>query len=165
MEIITKDMIQLDVDLEGKEAVINHLVNLMNQHDRITDKEKLIEDIYLREEETSTSMGLSVALPHAKSAAVIKPSVVFLRLKNKINWDTDDNIMMVFGIFIPVKNTDNEHLKILAQLARKLMDPEFREKLLNTKSKANCKLLLDSLNKTITNEEVTATVLNEEKRG
>lgn len=165
MEIITKDMIQLDVDLEGKESVINHLANLMNQYDRISNKEKLLEDIYLREEETSTSMGLNVALPHAKSTAVIKPSVVFLRLKHKINWDTDDNVKMVFGIFIPIKNTDNEHLKILAQLARKLMDPEFREELLNAKSKEECKLLLDSLNKTLSDEEVTAKVLNEEKRG
>lgn len=146
MEIITDKLIQLDVTLDSKESVINHITSILMSQNRIGDKEKLIEDIYMREEEASTSMGIGIAIPHAKSVAVNQASVVFLRLNRKIDWNTDNDVQMIFGIFVPAQNVDNQHLKILSSLARKLANQEFREELLNVQTQAECEKLLKTLN-------------------
>ncbi|WP_051258375.1 PTS sugar transporter subunit IIA [Atopococcus tabaci] len=161
MGIITGELIRLDATLNDKESVIEYLVTTMKNQNRITDREKLLEDIYIREEEASTSMGLGIALPHAKSEAVTQTSVVFLRLDHTISWNTDNDIQLIFGIFVPIENTDNEHLKILAHLARKLMSQDFREQLLAAQTVEECQDLLQSLNKEKKDEEV---INNERER-
>lgn len=155
MEVISQELIELDINIETKDRVIEYAAKKMTEFKRINDKEKLIEDIYLREEEASTSMGLGVAIPHAQSSAVLEASVVFIRLKNEINWNDDKDVRLVFGIFVPSENVDNTHLKILAQIARKLASEDFRNQLLTIQTVEECAKLLESINNQL-NEEQTA---------
>lgn len=146
MEIITDELIQLDVELLDKKAVIDYIANILLEQNRATDKVQLIFDIYQREEEASTSMGLGIAIPHAKTSSVTNASVVFLRLNQPIEWNTDKDVQMVFGIFVPAENIDNQHLKILSSLARKLANQPFRDELLNIQTQIECKELLQTIN-------------------
>lgn len=146
MEIITEELIQLDVSLTDKDGVIDYIIALLNRKGRTDDPLQLKKDILLREEEASTSMGLAIAIPHAKSTAIKESSVVFLRLDPSIEWNTDVGIKMIFGIFVPAENVENQHLKILASLARKLANHEYREKLLHVITPIACKELLQALN-------------------
>jgi len=147
MAIISEDLILLDYDIDNKDNVIEFLVDRMQKTNRITNGEILTNDVYLREEEASTSMGFGVAIPHAQSSSVLESSVVFIRLKNDITWNDDKGIRLIFGIFVNESNPDNTHLKILAKLARKLVQEEFRERLLEVKSTKECQDLLESINK------------------
>ncbi len=52
-------------------------------------------------------------------------------------WNNDE-VRMVFGIAVPKDNKNNEHLKILSKLARKLMDESFRNELLKENNKKIC---------------------------
>lgn len=146
MEIITDELIQLDIELLDKESVVDYIANILLEQNRITDSNQLIFDIYQREEEASTSMGLGIAIPHAKSSAVTNASVVFLRLNQPIEWNTDKDVRMVFGIFVPAENIDNQHLKILSSLARKLANQPFRDELLSIQTQLECKELLQTIN-------------------
>lgn len=146
MNVISQKLIELDIDIQNKDQVIEYISDLMAENSRANDKEKLIKDIYLREEEASTSMGFGVAIPHAQSSAVLEASVVFIRLKDEIDWNEDKDVRLVFGIFVPSENVDNTHLKILAQIARNLVNEDFRNQLLTVKTGKDCEYLLESIN-------------------
>lgn len=146
MEIIREEFIKLDINLKNKKEVIDYIANVLIKSNRARDKGSLLNDVYLREEEASTSMGLGIAIPHAKSLYIKEPTVVFLRLKEAIKWNEDKNIKMIFGIFVPIENVDNQHLKILSSLSRKLADEQYREALLKVKSIKDSERLLQGLN-------------------
>lgn len=126
MKLIEKSLISIDSESLTKDEVIDEIVNTMIKSARANDKEKLKKDLLDREAEVSTSMGLDIAIPHAQSDVVLKSSLVFLKLKNPIDWD-GDLVKLVFGIFVSKDNPNNEHLKILSTLARKLTDESFRQ--------------------------------------
>ena len=109
---------------------------------RISDITKFKNDVFKRETEMSTSMGLGIAIPHAQSDYVKQSSLVFIKLKEPICWNDDDNVKIIFGIAVPKKDKNNQHLKILSTLARSLMKESFRNKLY---SSHNEKEVLDVL--------------------
>lgn len=148
-DVITSDLIELDIELHDKTMVINHIIKKMIKHNRTNDKNKLLEDILLRESEGPTSMGFGVAIPHAQSNSVLKSSVIYLRLKEEIDWNEDNNIKMIFGICIPSSNSDNQHLKILANISRSLLNEDLRMELLNVKSIKECEQILSTINENI----------------
>lgn len=140
MDLIDDSLILLNADCNSKEEAIELLADLLQKQHRLHDKDQYIKDVYIREE-LPTSMGLGIAIPHAQSAGVSNPSLVFIRPKCPITWN-DDEVKMIFGIAVPKKNEGNEHLRILSKLARKLMDENFRDKLLVEKNKKVCTNLL-----------------------
>lgn len=146
MSLINENLIQVQAELENKDAVIHKIAEMLYKDKRTNDREGLIHDILKREEELSTSLGLGVAVPHAHSQHVCEPSLVFIKLSNKISWGRDDNIEVIFGIANPAANHSDHHLKILAALARKLMDEEFRRKLFALEGKEEVLNFLSFLN-------------------
>ncbi|MFR7591249.1 MAG: PTS sugar transporter subunit IIA [Longibaculum sp.] len=128
MEIINEELILVDENLHEKEDVIQKVAELLFNNGRISDIAKFKNDVFKRETEMSTSMGLGIAIPHAQSDYVKQSSLVFIKLKEPICWN-DDNVKIIFGIAVPKKDKNNQHLKILSTLARSLMKESFRNKL------------------------------------
>lgn len=145
-KIITADLIELDIELQGKLDVINYIVKKMDDLRRTSDKNKLLEDIFIREKEGPTSMGLGVAIPHAQTDSVTVPSVIFIRLKKDIDWNDDSNIRLIFGICVPTSDSNNQHLKILANISRNLLNEDFRNQLLTINTSKECEKILSKIN-------------------
>lgn len=82
-------------------------------------------------------MGEGIATPHAKSDQIIAPTVVFGRSNEGIEWESLDGnqVNVAFLILVPERHKGDMHLRILQLLARKLMDPEFKESLLEATTK------------------------------
>ena len=137
MDLINDSLILLNDESSSKEEVINVMADVLNDQNRLFDKNQYIKDVYIREEELPTSLGLGIAIPHAQSIGVSEVSLVFIRTKKPIMWNNDE-VIMVFGIAVPKDNKNNEHLKILSKLARKLMDESFRNELLKENNKKIC---------------------------
>ncbi|MFQ6794382.1 MAG: PTS sugar transporter subunit IIA [Thomasclavelia sp.] len=125
MNLINEQLVEINSLLNCKEAVIKKVASLMLSEKRINNLEGFIQDIYDRENQVSTSMGLGIAIPHTRSYYVQKPTLVFIKLKNEIQWN-DDHVKLIFGIAVPNDQQCDIHLKILSRLARKLMNLEFR---------------------------------------
>ncbi len=138
VELINEDLILLDIELKSKEDIINIITSLLEKANRINNREVFIKDIYKREEEVPTSMGMKIAIPHAKSEGVKATSLVFIRLKEEVIWNDEDRVKFIFGIAVPKENEDNIHLKILSSLARKLINREYIELLGKVKDKQEC---------------------------
>lgn len=128
-QVITTDLICLDVEAESKEDVIRLLAEKLDKAGRLNDKDEYIAEVFKREETYATGVGFSVATPHAKTDAVKTASVAFARLKKAIHWDDEDDVTMIFQLAVPCTWAGDLHLQILAALSRKLIYDEFRDQI------------------------------------
>ncbi|MBR4471804.1 MAG: PTS sugar transporter subunit IIA [Erysipelotrichaceae bacterium] len=127
--LINREMISINADLKNKDEVIAHSTALMDKAGKLNDALGYKKAVYDREAEITTNLGDGIAMPHARSSSVKEAGLTFMRLKEAIPWEGGDQpISLVFGIAAPETGGDI-HLKILAKLARKLIYPEFKEKL------------------------------------
>lgn len=127
--IITKELIVLDLEASCKEEVIKELSKIIEKQDKLINYEGYIDQVFKREETFPTSIGFDVAIPHGKCDSVKTSAVAFARLKNEVQWSEDEKAKYIFLIAVPESEAGDTHLQILAQLSRKIMREEFREKL------------------------------------
>ncbi len=152
--MIDKDLIVLDSDLSSKEDIIRFLGKKADKLGYITDLDEYIKAVERREEEFSTAVGYGISIPHGKSEAVKEEFIAFMRMKNPIIWGdkVDEPVRLVFMIGVPESKKGTTHLKILAQICKKLMDKDFRERLLKADQEQAYELLM-KIGKNIVSKE------------
>jgi PTS system fructose-specific IIA component len=145
--LINRNLIVLDLDAKCKTEVIKKMIDLAYKEDRIISKEDFLKCVLEREEEISTGVGNSIAIPHGKSETVKEALIVFAKLKNGIDWESMDSekVDLIFLLGVPERNKENLHLKILAQLSRKLMDEDFVKLLRNAATGDEVYYILSSI--------------------
>ncbi|MEB6248283.1 fructose-specific PTS transporter subunit EIIC [Mammaliicoccus sciuri] len=119
----------------SRDDAIDKLIHNLKYHNFIDDEETLKEAVLKRESESTTAIGMNVAIPHAKSNVVKQPVVAVLKNKHGVEWESLDATQpkIIFLIAVPNDSSDT-HLKLLQRLSRTLMDDETREKLINAES-------------------------------
>ncbi|MGX5791510.1 fructose-specific PTS transporter subunit EIIC [Staphylococcus equorum] len=132
IEVFQQEVIEISEKKLTRDEAIEHLVDQLNKYDYITDTERLKADVLKREMESTTAIGMNVAIPHAKSDAVKKPIVAVMNNKQGVNWDSLDGTLpkIVFLIAVPSDSSDT-HLKLLQRLSRALMDDNIRQSLID----------------------------------
>ncbi|WP_208585953.1 fructose-specific PTS transporter subunit EIIC [Gracilibacillus suaedae] len=146
-DITNVDLIDTEIKANDRDEVIDELIAKLDANDVLTSKEDFRKAILDREAESSTGIGMNVAIPHGKSDAVKAPRVVFGLQKDGVDWHSADDSLakLIFMIAVPKHAEGDAHLKILQMLSRKLMDDQFREQLLNVKSAEEAYQLLDQI--------------------
>lgn len=129
-EILHPRIMMLNSAPASKEALLNDMAQLLEQQGYVQDKKAYLEAVYERETLGSTYIGHGVAIPHGKSPAVTKTGVAFARMAEGLDYDGQGELAhLIFMIAAPAES-DNEHLKVLAMLARKLMHESNRCRLM-----------------------------------
>ena len=125
-DLITPELVTLDQDLgSDKSAVIAHLARAVVSAGRATSYEDLYADAMAREGKTATGVPGGIAIPHCRSAAVTTPSLAMARIQPPVGWGAKDGPAdIVFFIAAP-EGADQEHLQLLAKLARSLIRKDF----------------------------------------
>ena len=113
--LITKELIVLDLDLSSKEDVIKAMARVIEEQGRLYDYNNYVKQVFARENNFSTAIGFEVAIPHGKTDSVKNASLAFARLKNEIQWSDEEKVKYVFLIAVPETEAGDTHLKILAQ--------------------------------------------------
>lgn len=128
---LTTETVKLELSAGEKEAAIRELAAMLATTGNVRDADELVRVALAREEQGTTGLGEGIAIPHAKTDAVSAPTVGFARSAEGIEWGSLDatKAKLIFMISVPEAAAGQEHLRILALLSRKLMDPEFRERL------------------------------------
>lgn len=134
--IINEGLIDLNIKQNTKEEVIRHLTGLAIEEGRVEDEETYVQAVMARESEYSTGMGFGIAIPHGKTSAVKEAFLCYGKV-DSVEWNSLDGtpVNMVFMIGVP-EAAGNEHLKILANISRKLMKQDFRDSLSKVESSA-----------------------------
>jgi PTS system fructose-specific IIC component len=128
---LTERTVKVALDARDKEAAIREMAALLARTGKVADLGELVATALRREEQGTTGLGEEIAIPHAKTDAVTAPVVGFARSAEGVEWGSLDGTKagLVFMIAVPEAAAGDEHLRILALLSRKLMDPEFRARL------------------------------------
>jgi len=146
-DITSLELIETDLKGETRDDIIDEMIQKLKQVGALHSVTEFKQAIMNREQESTTGIGINIAIPHGKSAAVRKPSVVFGIKQSGIDWNSLDGTKakLIFMIAVPKGNEGNEHLKILQMLSRKLMDDSYRERLLSVQTKEEAYKLLDEI--------------------
>ena len=125
-DLITPELVTLDQNLGSERSeVIRHLVQNVVSTDRATTFDDLYADAMARESKTATGVPGGIAIPHCRSSAVTKATLAMARITPPVDWGAKDGPAdIVFFIAAP-EGADQEHLQLLAKLARSLIKKSF----------------------------------------
>ena len=116
-EFINKDSIFLDVRAESQKNVFKILGNIFSKKNK-TLSSLIIDKLNERERLGSTSVGNGIAIPHTKIDGINETQVIFLKLKDGVDFSASDGkkIDLVFSIIAP-ENSESDHLLILSSIS------------------------------------------------
>ncbi|QES48542.1 PTS fructose transporter subunit IIC [Streptomyces venezuelae] len=128
---LTARTVKTELAAASKESAIREMAGMLAGAGAVRDVDELVRVALAREAQGTTGLGESIAVPHAKTDAVSRPTVGFARSSEGIEWGSLDGTKarLIFMISVPEAAAGDEHLRILALLSRKLMDPDFRDRL------------------------------------
>lgn len=134
--VFHKSLIELTNSEMKRDDVIDRLITELKNQNYVEDFDSVKTSVLKRESESTTAIGMNVAIPHAKSDAVKQPVVAVLQNKHGVDWESLDGTLpkIVFLIVVP-NNSNDTHLKLLQRLSKTLMDDATRDRLINADTK------------------------------
>ncbi|ROR29756.1 PTS IIA-like nitrogen regulatory protein PtsN [Inmirania thermothiophila] len=124
-DLLSPDRVAWGVEAASKKRALETLSHLLADAGGELDPVRIFETLLGRERLGSTGLGHGVALPHGRlghGAAV----GALLTLRQGVDFDALDEqpVDLLFGLVVPEEATE-EHLQILAELARMFSDEAF----------------------------------------
>ncbi len=131
-DLLDTSRISCQCRLQSKKRTMQTMAELLGNgidDDELSDMD-ILDALIGRERLGSTSLGHGVALPHSRLANIQKPLAALITLADGVDFDTDDGepVDLVLGLLVP-QECNNEHLEILANLARRFSDAKLRDQL------------------------------------
>lgn len=130
-DLTSPSLVSVNLAATERRAAIEELAKLLQADGRVTDVPAYVDAVWAREQETGgTGMESGVAIPHAKSPAVVHPSVAFGRSAGGVDFGAEDGTTadLIFLIAAP-EGADDLHVRVLSRLARRLIHEGFRTSL------------------------------------
>lgn len=120
----------------SKEEAIKKLADKLEEAGFLTSCNEFLESVYLREEIAPTTVGYGIGLPHGKGSYVKESVVAFMRVKNPILWNIqdDEKVKIVFMLAVSEEEGKGTHNDILVELSKKILDSNFRNRIENSSS-------------------------------
>ncbi|MEW5068632.1 PTS mannose transporter subunit IIABC [Bacillus subtilis] len=146
-DIISPELIEPNLSGETRDDIIDELIQKLSRRGALFSESGFKQAILNREQQGTTAIGMNIAIPHGKSEAVREPSVAFGIKRSGVDWNSLDGseAKLIFMIAVPKESGGNQHLKILQMLSRKLMDDNYRKRLLSVKTTEEAYKLLEEI--------------------
>ncbi|MGE5681073.1 MAG: PTS sugar transporter subunit IIA [Bacillota bacterium] len=134
-DIIKPDQIIAELKGTSKEDVINELLDLFKNDERVVNLEKVRTAVLEREKIMSTGVGKGFAIPHGKTDAVKEIIAAFGKTSNPIDFAALDEqpVHLVF-LLVGKDSLVGPHIKLLSRISRMMNKDEFRDSLMNAKT-------------------------------
>lgn len=159
-KLINEDLIKLDLQATSKEDVFKELVSILYTQGHISDQTQFLADIKERETLGNTGFEDGVAIPHAKSTAVLAPAVVIGVSQSGIDYGAEDGLpSKLFFMIASPDGGDNHHIEVLAELSSKLIEDGFIDAFLSATTSEQALALL------LAKQEPQPTASAEESKG
>ena len=144
VDILEADRISVANPAGSKKRVLEEAANLLATESDEPSGEQVFERLLERERLGSTGLTGGVALPHARMPGVTEARGAFLRLAEAVEFDAMDGqpVDLVFALLVP-ENATEEHLQLLAALARLFNNESLRTRLRTSEASEIPKLLAE----------------------
>ncbi len=141
-EIINGKNIISELKATDRWEVIDEMVGNLVESGvlRESDREPILDSIKKREASMSTGIGFGIGIPHASTDLIDEVVGALGRSTDGINFEALDNQPVILVVlFLVPQGQFQKHLHTLANIAKRLHNPEFR-KLLEDASDADAML-------------------------
>ena len=134
-DYLAPERIQVGLQASSKKRLLELIVQLLMEGNPHLDRKTIFQILVERERLGSTGIGNCVALPHGRVSGLESPIGAFAVLDGAIDYDALDkqDVRLVFGLLVPADCTE-QHLQILAQLARMFSDKKLRDQLIRCRN-------------------------------
>ncbi len=130
-QILTPENTLLDVSATSKKRAFEQAALLFENNQGIA-RSVVFDSLFSRERLGSTALGHGVAVPHGRISKLKQATAAFMRLATPIPFDSPDgqNVQLLIILLVPESATQ-QHLEILAEVARILSNDTIRHQLLS----------------------------------
>lgn len=122
--------IVLDVDVRDRPQAIEIGTSAFCRTQGL-DPTPVFRALWRREQAGSTALGEGFAIPHARIGGIARPTTLFMRTRVAIAFDAPDGhpVSQLLVILVPEDGAKDDHLQLLALVARLFSDRGFRTRL------------------------------------
>ena len=122
---------QIHAQISSRKKLFQTIASLLciDLKGKVKEKEIYFQ-LWEREKLGNTGIGNGVALPHSRCQHVDEAIVAIITLDKAVNYDANDGqgVDLAFGLLVPT-DANEEHLKLLANIARIVSDAQKKESL------------------------------------
>ena len=165
-DLLAVESIDVLASAANKNEIIRKAIDLMEKSGKIAERAPYEEQVYNREKESTTGVGMGIAIPHGRCAAVKQPGLAAMVIPDGVDYDSLDGQPVNLLFLIAAPEDGNVHLEVLAQLSRMLMNEDLSSALKKAKTPEEFLDLLNEAEEALdkpAEEEPTAVV--EERAG
>ncbi|WP_276863729.1 PTS fructose transporter subunit IIABC [Anaerococcus tetradius] len=125
-DLLKADLMIFNLSANDKKSAIEEIADKFYEKGYVKSREDFKNGLIKREEEGSTALGESVAIPHTKNETVKEPAVLFARKVGGLDYQALDGepTEIFFAIGAPA-GANNLHVETLAELSKMLMKDGF----------------------------------------
>ncbi|WP_372712952.1 PTS sugar transporter subunit IIA [Ilyobacter sp.] len=137
IDYLTSKLLTVVSGKKDKEEVIRLLADMASENSNaVENKQLFLERLFQREEVGTTGIGMGIVVPHARCESLNKIIIAVALLENPIEFNTPDGVPAKLVILVGApKNNNKEYLDLLAKIARKFRNKDYRENILEASSK------------------------------
>jgi PTS system nitrogen regulatory IIA component len=118
-----------------KERVLAELTDLVHRSNRVSNRNKLYQDLLNRERKATTGLANGVAIPHVRTIYAKELLVGFARSTPGVEFDClDGQPAHLFFVMVAPPYDDTAYLKLYRQLAEAFSVRDFREEFMAAES-------------------------------
>ena len=124
-DLLSPERIRCDVHSSSKKRLLEIISRELARNSDGLNQREVFESLCARERLGSTGLGKGVAIPHGRVKGSHDVQASFIRLKKPLPFDAIDGepVDLLFAIAVP-ENCNEDHLKLLAQVAELFSDPD-----------------------------------------
>jgi len=134
--LINSQLVCLELKANSKIELLEEMAGMLESAGKLSSKKNYLSDVYAREAIGNTGFEDGIAIPHAKSDAVITPAVAVGISKQGIDYGAEDGQKScVFFMIASPNHVDDDHIEVLVKISNKLIEDGFIDniKLANSK--------------------------------
>lgn len=125
-DIITPARVLFRPEIPSKKRALQEISRLLASGTPTVEEDAIFESLTGREKLGTTGLGSGVAIPHGRMRGIDNSVGAFMRIGKGVDYEASDGqkVDLVFGLLVP-QSCNEEHLKLLAQLAEMFLDEDF----------------------------------------
>jgi len=130
-DYLKNDLIMLDIEAHDKKELFKKAVDLAVQKGYVFDREAFLQSLWQREQDSPTTLGQGIAIPHSRSgAATDEVVVIYISLKKPIpGYICDDGQPVRTILMISAGENIQGYLKVLKLIGQAMGKESVRQQL------------------------------------
>lgn len=127
IELFNGNLVSFNQEFASKNDALQWISKQLVTNGCANNEKQVFDGLIRRENQISTGIGGGFAIPHVQNDAITTNVVVFVKVK-PLDWNALDNqpVRYIFTIALNKKSAQNEHLQLIAQLSRLLLEDKFK---------------------------------------